>query len=342
MPSTNIALAFPFLRRPQYSLAIVNDTRVPPDATPSDLIGTRASPLAQAQTEATRQRLIARHAGLAADGAIEVVLIRTTGDRVLDRPLAEVGGKGLFTRELDEAMLDGRIDLAVHSVKDIPTWLPDGIVLAAYLPRDDPRDVLISCGATSLAALPEGAVVGTASLRRQAQVRWQRPDLQVISFRGNVETRLAKVGQGEADATLLALAGLKRLGLAHRATAVLSLTEMLPAVGQGAIGITCRATDDVCQALLAAVDDPATRDAVTAERAMLDVLDGSCRTPIGGFAEVNGAGRIWLRGLVASADGAQVLTGERGGAVADAARLGADLGAELKANAGPGLFTADR
>ncbi len=304
-------------------------------------IGTRASPLARVQTEAVRERLIARHAGLAAKGALEVILIRTTGDRVQDRPLADLGGKGLFTRELDDAMLAGQIDLAVHSVKDIPTWLPAGIELAAFMPREDPRDVLIARAATSLGALPAGAVIGTASLRRQAQVRWRRPDVRVTSFRGNVETRLAKVAAGEADATLLALAGLKRLGLADRATAVLAPEELLPAVGQGAVGITCRAEDGVCRQLLAAIDDPATCDAVSAERAMLDVLDGSCRTPIGGLAEIDGLGGLWLRGLVAREDGSQLVAGERRGSITDARRLGADLGAELKAAAGPGFFTSE-
>lgn len=301
-------------------------------------IGTRASPLARAQTDAVRERLIATHPDLAAEGAIVVVPLRTTGDKVQDRPLAEVGGKGLFTRELDDAMLAGVIDLAVHSVKDVPTWLPDGIVLAAFLPREDPRDALIARDATSIGALAEGAVVGTASLRRQAQLRWQRRDLRVITLRGNVETRLAKVAAGEVAATLLALAGLKRLGLAERATAVLSADEMLPAVGQGAIGITCRTGDDACQRLLAAIDDKATGVAVAAERAMLTVLDGSCRTPIGGLAEVEVGGGLWLRGLVAEPDGSARVAGERRGEAADAERLGSDLGAELKAGAGASLF----
>lgn len=301
-------------------------------------IGTRASPLARTQTEAVRRRLSAAHPELGGDEAIAVVAIRTTGDKVQDRPLAEVGGKGLFTRELDEAMLAGEIDLAVHSVKDVPTWLPEGIVLAAFLPRDDPRDALIAREVASLAALPAGAVVGTASLRRQAQLRWQRPDLRVIPFRGNVETRLAKLAAGDVDATLLALAGLTRLGLAHRATVVLPAEEMLPAVGQGAIGITCRVDDMGCRQLLSAIDDATTGDAVAAERAMLAVLDGSCRTPIGGLAQGDGRGGLWLRGLVAQPDGSARVAGERRGAVADAARLGTDLGQELKAGAGRGFF----
>ncbi len=302
-------------------------------------IGTRASPLARAQTEAARLQLMAACPALATEGAIEVLLIRTTGDRIQDRPLAEVGGKGLFTRELDEAMLAGRIDLAVHSVKDIPTWLPEGIGLGAFLPREDPRDAFIGRVTESLAALPAGAIVGTASLRRQAQIRWRRPDLRVIPFRGNVETRLAKLAAGEADATLLALAGLKRLGLEHAVTAILSAEEMLPAVGQGAIGITCRDDDARTRALLARLDHPETRSAVTAERAMLAVLDGSCRTPIAGFAETEPHGELVIRGRVAQPDGTRLIAGERRGAVADAARLGAELGEELKVAAGDGFFT---
>lgn len=304
-------------------------------------IGTRASPLALAQTEAVRRLLIRHQPDLAAAGAIEVVPIRTSGDRVQDRTLADLGGKGLFTRELDDAMLAGAIDLAVHSVKDVPTWLPEGIILAAFLPREDPRDALISRDAPSLAALPAGSVVGTASLRRQAQVIWRRPDLRVIPFRGNVETRLAKLAAGEADATLLALAGLRRLGLADRATAVLAADEMLPAVGQGAIGITCRATDKANCELLAGIDDARTGHAVAAERAMLAVLDGSCRTPIGGLAETECDGGLWLRGLVARPDGGALVAGERRGTVADALRLGAELGEELRTRAGPGLLAAE-
>jgi hydroxymethylbilane synthase len=280
---------------------------------------------------------------LAAPGALEVLPIRTTGDRVTDRPLADVGGKGLFTKELDEAMLAGRIDLAVHSVKDVPTWLPAGLVLAAYLPREDPRDAFLSHKALSLATLAPGAVVGTASLRREAQLRFQRPDLVVTSLRGNVHTRLAKLTAGEVDATLLAAAGLNRLGLADRATTILPAEELLPAVGQGAIGITCRAGDEVCLALLATIDHPATSIAVTAERAMLAALDGSCRTPIAGLAELDDAAApasssLRLRGLVARPDGSRLIAGERCGMTGDAAALGDDLGRALKAEAGPGFF----
>ncbi|MGF1641785.1 MAG: hydroxymethylbilane synthase, partial [Rhodospirillales bacterium] len=235
-------------------------------------IGTRGSPLALAQTEEARRRLAASSQDLAQPDAIEVVVVRTTGDAVLDRPLAEIGGKGLFTKELDEAMLTGRIDVAVHSVKDLPTSLPGGIVLAATLPREDPRDVLVCGGWRDLAHLPAGAVVGTASLRRKAQLLHRRPDLAVVPLRGNVHTRLDKVARGEVAATVLALAGLRRLGLAEAAANVLAPEEMLPAVGQGAVGLTCRRADDPVRALLAAVDDASTTTRVTTERALLAVL----------------------------------------------------------------------
>jgi hydroxymethylbilane synthase len=301
-------------------------------------IGTRASPLARAQTDAVASALIAAWPDLSEAGAVEIVPLKTSGDRVVDRPLADVGGKGLFTKELDEAMLAGRIDLAVHSTKDVPTWLPDGICLAAFLPRADARDAFISRDAGSLAALPTAAVVGTASLRRQAQIRHARPDLQVVPLRGNIGTRLAKLAAGEADATLLAVAGLARLGLTDKATAILSPDEVLPAVGQGAIGITCRADDDVCVRLLAAINDAATAVAMTAERAMLAALDGSCRTPIGGYARADVDGALLLDGLVARPDGSRLIAGRRRGAPAEAADLGGDLGCELRTRAGPEFF----
>ena len=263
-------------------------------------IGTRGSRLALAQTDEVRDRLAAAHPRLSETGAVEVVAIRTTGDKVRDRPLAEIGGKGLFTKEIDEALLDGRIDLAVHSVKDLPTWLPDGIELAAFLPREDPRDVLLSPKANRLAELPAGSVVGTSSLRRQALILHVRPDLKVVTFRGNVETRMQKLADGVVDATVLALAGLRRLGRADLATAILEPGEMLPAVGQGAIGVTCRRGDHDTLDLLAAIHHPATGACVTAERAMLAALEGSCRTPIGAFATLDATGdTVSLRGLVA-------------------------------------------
>jgi len=300
-------------------------------------IGTRGSPLALAQTEEARRRLVVAHSHLDGEGAMETVVIRTTGDKVLDRPLADVGGKGMFTKEIDEAMLAGQIDLAVHSMKDLPTWLPDGIVLACVLPREDPRDGFIAREADGLDGLPSGAVVGTSSLRRQAQLLHRRPDLRVVALRGNVQTRLAKVRHGTVDATLLALAGLRRLGLADSITAVLEPEVMLPAVGQGAIGITCRAGDDATRSLLAPLDDPETSLRTAAERAMLTVLDGSCRTPIGGLAEMEDRA-LRLRGLIARPDGSEVVETARTGAPGDAEALGRDAGEELRARAGHGFF----
>ena len=234
-------------------------------------IGTRGSPLALAQTHETRDRLAAAWPDLAADGAIEIEVIKTTGDLVQDRPLAEIGGKGLFTKELDDAMLSGRIHLAVHSMKDVPTQLPDGIDLPCILPREDVRDAFISPKAASLAELPPGAVIGTASLRRGAQILNRRPDLKVVNFRGNVQTRLRKLEEGVVDATLLAMAGLRRLGLAHHVTSALAEDDMLPAVAQGAIGITCRTDDAQARAYLIALNCPDSFVRVTAERARAEV-----------------------------------------------------------------------
>ena len=249
-------------------------------------IGTRGTPLALAQARMTRAALAAAH-GVGED-AIEIVTIRTSGDRIQDRPLSEAGGKGLFTKEIEEALLAGAIDLAVHSAKDMPTVLPDGLMLAACLPREDVRDAFISRKAASLRDLPQGAVVGTASLRRQAMVKRLRPDVSVVPLRGNVETRLRKLEAGEVDATLLALAGLKRLGLADKATALLDVQEFLPAVGQGAMTIEARVDDARTRALLAKIDHADTSVALGCERAFLAVLDGSCRTPIAGHAVLDG------------------------------------------------------
>ncbi|TVR97350.1 MAG: hydroxymethylbilane synthase [Rhodospirillales bacterium] len=303
-------------------------------------LGTRRSPLALAQCALARQALEDGVAGLGQAGAIEVVTIITTGDRIVDRALADVGGKGLFTKEIDAALLAGEIDAAVHSCKDLPTELPDGIILAAVLPREDPRDVLIAGTVCHIADLPQGGTVGTASLRRQAQLLGRRPDLRVRVLRGNVATRLARVEDGSVDATLLALAGLRRLGLAERAGAVLDVEEMLPAVGQGAIAITCRATDHPTRACLAACDDALSHACIAAERAMLAVLDGSCRTPIAGLAEANGEG-LRLRGLVARPDGSEVIADQRSGALGDALELGRALGEALKRRAGPGFMAED-
>ncbi len=304
-------------------------------------LGTRGSPLALAQASEVRARLASAHPELEPESAVEVVVIKTTGDTVQDRTLAEIGGKGLFTKEIEEALLAGRIDAAVHSMKDVPTWLPEGLEIAAILPREDPRDALFSAQGDSLAALPAGAVVGTASLRRQAQVLLARPDVKVVPLRGNVQTRLRKLAEGQVDATLLAVAGLKRLGLADRITAVLEPEVMLPAVAQGAIGIEARAGDGTTRGFLDALDDAVSARRVAAERACLEVLDGSCRTPIAVFAEIAGdGGEMRLRGLVCMPDGSQAHRAERRGPAGDAVALGRDLGEELRAAAGPAFFAA--
>ncbi|MCC3243919.1 hydroxymethylbilane synthase [Methylocystis sp. WRRC1] len=289
-------------------------------------IGTRGSPLALAQTHMVRAALAQAH-GVAEDHfAIEI--IKTTGDQIQDRPLSESGGKGLFTKELDSALIAGDIDLAVHSSKDLPTHLPAEIVIAGYLPREDARDAWIGRNGVTLDQLPAGAVVGTASLRRAAQVKRLRPDVQTTLLRGNVHTRLNKVERGEIDATLLALAGLKRLGLADRATALLSLDDFPPAVGQGAIGITSRANDPETRAALAPLLDEATALALLAERAFLAALDGSCRTPIAGHATVKDRD-LSFYGEVLKADGSEVWIVRRHGRAIDAAMIGADAGNEI-------------
>jgi hydroxymethylbilane synthase len=298
-------------------------------------LGTRGSPLALAQARMVRQALAAAH-GLEPE-RIAIEVIRTTGDRIQDRPLAEVGGKGLFTKEIEEALLAKAIDFAVHSSKDMPTVLPEGLLLSAFMEREDPRDAFISRKAKSIAELPRGATVGTASLRRQAMMKRKRPDLEIVPLRGNVETRLRKLDEGVADATLLALAGLKRLGLADAATAVLDVDEFLPAVGQGAIGIEARADDSRTREMLAAINHADTFNALAAERAFLAVLDGSCRTPIGGHATISG-GRLSFRGMIVKPDGSEAFEAARQGDVREAERLGADAGGELKRRAGPDFF----
>jgi hydroxymethylbilane synthase len=293
-------------------------------------IGTRGSPLALAQATQVAGLLRQAHPHLAAPDAIETVVIKTTGDRIQDRTLAEAGGKGLFTKEIEEALAAGGVDLAVHSMKDVPTFLPEGLEISCLLPREDPRDAFFSSLADHPDRLPPGSVVGTASLRRGAQILAHRPDLVVMPLRGNVGTRLKKLEEGQADATLLALAGLKRLGLADQATAILEPDWMLPAVAQGAIGLEIRSVDTVTRALLAPLNCPVTMAAVTAERAVLGLLDGSCRTPIAALARIAG-GRLSLAALVIRPDGSQWFRAEREGAASDAESLGADAGAELKA-----------
>jgi hydroxymethylbilane synthase len=298
-------------------------------------IGTRGSPLALVQARAVRACLAAAIG--TAEEAVELVVIRTTGDAIQDRPLAEVGGKGLFTKEIEEALLDGRVDLAVHSSKDMPTFSQPGLMLAACLEREDPRDVFISRTALSLQELPPGATLGTASLRRQAIAKRLRPDLKVVPLRGNVETRLRKLEAGEVDATLLALAGLRRLGLEKHATKVMSADEFLPAVGQGAIGIEARASDTRVRDLLARINHADTFDAVACERTFLAELDGSCKTPIAGHAVVTGS-TVQFRGLIARPDGSAAHDIAGTGGRKDAATIGADCGRELKHRAGPGFF----
>jgi hydroxymethylbilane synthase len=298
-------------------------------ATPYLKIGSRGSPLALAQTQLVCDRLV--EAGGIAISDIEIVVIRTTGDRIVDRSLAEAGGKGLFTKELDEALMAGTIDCAVHSAKDLQTFLPAGIVIAGYPPREDARDALIS-KSQSFAELPQNARLGSASPRRQAMALRVRPDLKVGLLRGNVETRLRKVESGEFDLTLLALAGLKRLGLQGRAAAILSVEEFLPAVGQGAIAITARRDDARIAKTLAPILDVPTGVRLTAERAFLAELDGSCRTPIGGHAQLT-ADQLTFRGATLSLDGRVCVETTREGGAVDALRLGAEAGREVRARA---------
>ena len=302
-------------------------------------IGTRGSPLALAQAYETLDLLAATHPDLASPDALEIVALTTTGDKIQDRPLSEVGGKGVFTKELDDALFDGRIDIAVHSMKDVPTWLPDGMVLPCMLEREDVRDVMVSPRHKTFADMADGSVVGTTSLRRQAQVLARHPGLKVVIFRGNVQTRLRKLDEGEADATLLALAGLNRLERTDVVSSILEPEDLLPAVGQGAIGITCRANDIETIETLAALDHGETSLCVNAERAMLDVLDGSCRTPIAGLAQLSEDGlTMTLRGLVAEADGSKVWTAERTGSISDAESMGRDAGAQLRKDVGEEFF----
>ena len=301
-------------------------------------IGSRGSPLALVQAREVQSRLAAACGLDPARIAIEP--IRTTGDVIQDRPLAEAGGKGLFTKEIEAALAAGAIDLAVHSSKDMPTVLPSGLVLAAFLPREDARDAFISRRAKTLRDLPVGATIGTASMRRQALVKRLRPDLVAVPLRGNVETRLRKVEAGEVDATLLAVAGLKRLGLLAAATTLLDIDEFLPAVGQGAIGIETRADDAATNALVAAINDADTATALAAERSFLAVLDGSCRTPIGGHARVSD-GMVRFHGIIAAPDGSAAFEVSREGPRERAAELGAEAGRELKECAGSEFFVQD-
>jgi hydroxymethylbilane synthase len=308
-------------------------------------VGTRASPLALMQTRLFMARLTGFCPVLRQAEAFEEHAIATTGDRIQDKRLAEVGGKGLFAKEIHEALLDGRVDFAVHSLKDLETELPPGIVLACCMAREDARDALIlapHCGpadpADPFAAIPPGGVVGTSSVRRAAQLLHRRPDISITLIRGNVQTRLNKLRSGAMDATLLALAGLRRLGLAHEAAAILDPEMMVPAAGQGIVGITVRAEDSELHDLLAGIEDPDAAAVSQAERAMLAALDGSCRTPIGGHAEIRADGTLRLVGLVATEDGTFLLKRAVVGRTDDAAKLGRELGRELRRDSPAAIF----
>jgi len=300
-------------------------------------IGTRGSALALAQAAETRARLMAAHR--LPEEAFEIVVIRTSGDKIQDRPLSEAGGKGLFTKEIEEALLDRRIDLAVHSSKDMPTVLPEGLQLSAFLEREDVRDVFIGRTAKRLEDLPRGANLGTSSLRRQALALRLRPDLKVGMFRGNVQTRLRKLEAGDAEGTLLALAGLKRLKLEHVATEIMDPQAFPPALGQGAICIESRVGDARMAKLIAAIHHPATGFALSCERAFLAALDGSCRTPMAGHAKVEGS-HIAFSGMILTPDGSEVHEIEGEGDVEDAEKIGADAGRQIREKAGPRFFAS--
>lgn len=307
------------------------------DPTPAQpfRIGTRGSPLALAQAYETRERLC--RAFDLTEEAFVIEVITTMGDRIIDRPLKEIGGKGLFTREIEAAMLSGDIDIAVHSMKDMPTLQPEGLMLDTYLPREDVRDTFISLNAPSLAELPEGRVVGTSSLRRQAQLRLRRPDLQVVEFRGNLQTRLKKLGDQVADATFLAMAGLKRLKMDDVPRAAIEPEDILPAVAQGAIGIERRVDDMRAAEMLEAIHHTPTGQRLDAERAFLAALDGSCETPIAGLAELDG-GSLRLRGEVLRPDGSEAIGDDVTVLIEDGAKAGRAMAAKLLDTAGAGFF----
>ncbi len=309
-------------------------TTLPNSASPFR-IGTRGSPLALAQAHETRHRL--SKAFDLEETAFEIVVIKTTGDKVLDRPLGEIGGKGLFTREIEDALLDGSIDIAVHSMKDMPVAQPGGLVIDCCLPREDVRDAFLTLGGKGLSDLPEGTVVGTSSLRRKSQLLHKRPDLQIVEFRGNVQTRLKKLEDGVATGTFLAMAGLRRLGLTDLPAIPVPVDEMLPAVAQGAIGIERRADDHRAAEMLEAISDETTVSRLAAERAFLEALDGSCQTPIAGLADIDGSS-LKLRGEILRTDGSEAVDGGGSGAVEDGPEMGRALAAELLSRAGPGFL----
>lgn len=299
-------------------------------------IGTRGSPLALAQAHETRSRLMA--AFDLPEAAFEIVVIKTTGDRVLDRPLKEIGGKGLFTREIEEDMLSGKIDIAVHSMKDMPVEQPAGLLLDTYLPREDVRDAFVTLDGGTLADLPEGAVVGSSSLRRRAQLAHRRPDLKLVEFRGNVQTRMKKLGDGVAEATFLAMAGLNRLGMDEVPRTAISPEDMLPAVAQGCIGIERRADDMRAAEMLAAIHDGPSGQRLACERAYLAALDGSCETPIAGLAELRD-GTVHLRAEILRPDGSDVLIDAETAPIEDAAKMGTEVAERLRARAPKNFFS---
>lgn len=325
--------------------SLLSRSEGPPRARPVSQIrlGTRGSPLALRQANEVRRRLLAAHPDILEPESVVIVPVSTTGDQIRDRPLYDIGGKGLFTKELDDAMADNLIDIAVHSLKDVPTWLPAGQAIVAMLPREDPRDFLLTAdqgetAARSIRSLPKGAVVGSCSPRRQAQMLHLRPDLNVVMLRGNVGTRMRKLTEGEFDATILATAGLNRLEI-NAIGAFIDPSEMLPAAAQGVIGVTAREEDDAIRVLLDGISDPATFRAASAERAMLDVLDGSCRTPIGGLA-IEHEGMITLTGLIALPDGSLLHRYTETGSRGDCELLGRAVGEELRRRAGAAFIRA--
>ncbi len=305
--------------------------------TPFLKIGTRGSLLALAQAHEVRDRLVAAHDITPED--IEIIVIKTTGDKVQDRPLAEIGGKGLFTKEIEEALYEGSVDIAVHSMKDMPTVLPPGMEIGALLPREDARDAFLSPQAKDLMSLGQGAVIGSSSLRRAAQIKRLRSDIEVVTFRGNVQTRLKKLQSGVVDATLLAYAGLKRLGIEDQITSIIDTDDMLPAVAQGAIGIEIKSDNDKIRAAIAPLNDEMTETCVAAERAFLSVLDGSCQTPIAGYAEIDNNDTIIFKGMILKPDGSESFFVHREGRAKTAEALGRDAGLELINRAGKDFLT---
>ncbi|WP_223633066.1 hydroxymethylbilane synthase [Rhodobacter sp. TJ_12] len=303
-------------------------------------IGTRGSPLALAQAYETRSRLMAAHD--LPEEAFEIVVIKTSGDNAsliaADKPLKEVGGKGLFTKEIEEAMVDGGIDIAVHSMKDMPTVQPEGLILNCFLPRENTADAFVSMKYNSIADLPEGAVVGTSSLRRRAQLAYRRPDLKMVEFRGNVQTRMKKLGDGVADATFLAMAGLNRLGMSDVAKSTIAPEDMLPAVAQGCIGIERRIADERCEALLMPLMDGPAGLRMACERSFLHTLDGSCETPIAGLSIIEGD-EIWLRGEILRPDGSEAINDEIRGPATEGAALGAELARRMLGAAPADFFS---